>query len=688
MPKIAVYTIALNEEKHVQKWFESAKDADVLVIADTGSNDKTIERARKLGIKVHSIEVKPWRFDVARNASLALVPEDVDVCVQLDMDETLTTGWREKIENAWNSGNVWPIYRHVTSRYTDGSARTYQHYFKIHPRKDFIWKYPIHEIVVPKDGVQVRRELIDLEVDHHRDLSKPRNSYLELLELAVKEMPADWRMAHYLTREYWYKQDWQKVLITASTSLKILGGWDVERASTCMWASESASKLGYLDWAQEWAEKATNEAPTFYEAWHWHSHMCEINGEWQSCFNSASKILTLTRQDHHLVKPEVWEWWGYDLMALASHRLGNHDRAIDYGRRALAGLPNDERLNRNLNYYREWFQKNSSRAKQGQYLESSSVRFPIPEFPMGGSEILASELKEFTNYDQDIFNVIISRCDRSLIDKSRINILWQHLDSNQDQAQGMRDEGFVDDIDAFVFVSHYQYHSFKQRFKFPDSKCFVIHNAIKEIDFREKETSERVRIAYTSTPWRGLEVLLDSYEKLNREDCELVVYSSTAIYGRQFYEANDSHWKHLYEKAEATENVTYRGFVPHDILRQELFDIDILAYPSIWSETFCLSVAEAGSAGCQLLLSNLGALPEIAGDRARLVPFSDDKENLATRFAEAFEEMIAHSVPIHDSLARFDQHQHFKKRYSWSDRCREWNHLFSRLLTNRSRSEF
>ena len=53
--KIAVYTIALNEEKHVKRWFESAKDADLLLIADTGSTDKTRFNAKSLGVVVHEI---------------------------------------------------------------------------------------------------------------------------------------------------------------------------------------------------------------------------------------------------------------------------------------------------------------------------------------------------------------------------------------------------------------------------------------------------------------------------------------------------------------------------------------------------------------------------------------------------------------------------------------------------------
>jgi glycosyltransferase involved in cell wall biosynthesis len=70
--KIAVYTISKNEEKHVERWYNSTKEADFHLLADTGSTDGTVELARSLGITVHEISVVPFRFDDARNASLAL----------------------------------------------------------------------------------------------------------------------------------------------------------------------------------------------------------------------------------------------------------------------------------------------------------------------------------------------------------------------------------------------------------------------------------------------------------------------------------------------------------------------------------------------------------------------------------------------------------------------------------------
>lgn len=99
--KICVYAISKNEEMFVERFCTSAADADMIIIADTGSTDGTVELARKHGAIVNEICVTPWRFDDARNAALALIPKDIDVCVSLDLDEELQPGWREEIERVW-----------------------------------------------------------------------------------------------------------------------------------------------------------------------------------------------------------------------------------------------------------------------------------------------------------------------------------------------------------------------------------------------------------------------------------------------------------------------------------------------------------------------------------------------------------------------------------------------------------
>jgi len=105
-PKICVYAISKNEEQFVRRFCESAKEADLILIADTGSTDGTVEEALANGAVVPEICISPWRFDLARNAALALIPRTMDICISLDLDELLEPGWREEIERVWKLGET------------------------------------------------------------------------------------------------------------------------------------------------------------------------------------------------------------------------------------------------------------------------------------------------------------------------------------------------------------------------------------------------------------------------------------------------------------------------------------------------------------------------------------------------------------------------------------------------------
>ena len=50
--KIAVYAICKNEEQFVDRWYEAVKDADVIVVVDTGSTDNTVAQLKKYPISV------------------------------------------------------------------------------------------------------------------------------------------------------------------------------------------------------------------------------------------------------------------------------------------------------------------------------------------------------------------------------------------------------------------------------------------------------------------------------------------------------------------------------------------------------------------------------------------------------------------------------------------------------------
>ena len=50
--KIAVYAICKNEEKFVERWVNSMKEADEIYVLDTGSTDNTVIELQKRNVKV------------------------------------------------------------------------------------------------------------------------------------------------------------------------------------------------------------------------------------------------------------------------------------------------------------------------------------------------------------------------------------------------------------------------------------------------------------------------------------------------------------------------------------------------------------------------------------------------------------------------------------------------------------
>lgn len=94
--KVCVYAICKDEEKFVDRFMDSASEADKVFVLDTGSSDNTVQKLKERGAITKTKIISPWRFDVARNMSLDMVDSDADICVCIDLDEVLNKGWRKK----------------------------------------------------------------------------------------------------------------------------------------------------------------------------------------------------------------------------------------------------------------------------------------------------------------------------------------------------------------------------------------------------------------------------------------------------------------------------------------------------------------------------------------------------------------------------------------------------------------
>lgn len=341
--KIAVYTITKNEEQFIERWANSCKEADYRLIVDTGSTDNTLKVAELAGCHTASITITPWRFDDARNAALALVPNDIDMCVSLDADEILMPGWREHLE-ALPPEVTRPRYKYVWSWNPDGTEGITFLRDHIHKRHGYRWKHPVHEVVMPT-GEEVQ-QFCGLEVHHHADNTKSRGQYLPLLELAVKEDPNDDRNLFYLGREFMFYNMNQEAIPHLLRHLE-LSTWAAERSASMRYLARVTGNK------EHWLLRSCAESPERREPWVDLAKFYYDIRNWYSSLSCATRALAIKEKPlEYLCEPEAWGELPYDLAGIASWNIGLKREALDFTLKAveLASWDGRIRLNASMMY--------------------------------------------------------------------------------------------------------------------------------------------------------------------------------------------------------------------------------------------------------------------------------------------------------------------------------------------------
>lgn len=346
--KVAVYTIAKNEAQFVNRWADSCTDADYRVICDTGSTDDTVALAEAAGVAVDTVIVDPWRFDHARNAALALVPEDADYCIALDMDEVLVPGWREALERAHEAGWTRPRYQYTWSWNDDGTPGLVYGGDKIHARHGYRWKHPVHEVILA-DGIEETQGWVGLEIHHFPDHGKSRGQYFPLLRLAVEEDPDDDRNAYYYARELYFHGHYEEAIAEFKRHLSLpRATWEPERAASMRYLAKMTGNDH-----ERWLLRAAGECPNRREPWVDLAAYYHLAHNWPGCYAAAVRALTIHEKPlEYICEAFAWGPAAHDYAAIAAYRMGMYGAALTHGEAAVSQDPTDPRLRDNLEWYR------------------------------------------------------------------------------------------------------------------------------------------------------------------------------------------------------------------------------------------------------------------------------------------------------------------------------------------------
>ena len=184
----------------------------------------------------------------------------------------------------------------------------------------------------------------------------------------------------------------------------------------------------------------------------------------------------------------------------------------------------------------------------------------------------------------------------------RLRLVWAH---------GTVKPGGLDRIgyDALYAVSNFVAEAAAREWAVPRQRLFVVYNGFEERTFaraeRRRPRRDPYRLVYFSHPSKGLEAAIAVLRRLRQMDRRftLHVYGGPRLWGQE-------------EAAPASEEgLDYHGLVGQEMLARELLRSGFSLQLQSREEPFGMTLVEAMRAGCVVLASPVGAIPElIEGD--------------------------------------------------------------------------
>ncbi|MBP2228907.1 Flp pilus assembly protein TadD/glycosyltransferase involved in cell wall biosynthesis [Azospirillum agricola] len=300
-------------------------------------------------------------------------------------------------------------------------------------------------------------------------------------------------------------------------------------------------------------------------------------------------------------------------------------------------------------------------------------------------------LEELCAFDAVVF---LNGCDRELLLRLRGRmgggrklILWTQHAADQPAVANLAEAELRDCLDGVAFVSQWQMDGYLDAFRLDPARCRVMRNGIAPAFAGLFGPDEDIRavppwppvLAYTSTPFRGLDVLLDSFPSIRAAIPGTRLRVCSSLEGYQVAAGQDP-FTALYQRCRETEGVEYLGGLGQVALAGVLREATCLAYPNRFAETSCIAVLEALAAGCLVVSSQLGALPESGAGFARLTPVPEDPREHARRYAEA---AVAALTDLRTDpgagLRLRAQVDHANAETSWPVRAQGWIAWFEEL---------
>jgi len=262
-------------------------------------------------------------------------------------------------------------------------------------------------------------------------------------------------------------------------------------------------------------------------------------------------------------------------------------------------------------------------------------------------------------------------------------VLWAHHAYDQPAFVNFNHE----EVTHIVTPSHWAKEQLIKFHKVPKNKITVISNGVSDI-FTYSENKTKTFI-HTSIPYKGLELMPAIIKRIQQKhpDAKFKIFSSMSLYGP----LNDPYLE-LYEDLKKLPNVEYSQAVDQEELVAHYQDAAFFIHPNIWEETFCVSMAEAMKSGCYPIITNIGALSEVAGENfASVVPLDGTRTlkgyEVTEKFLNTFAEVCCTALDYFEGDRTYYNQiskslsNHISQKCDWKKIAQQWKKLITRITS-------
>jgi len=298
----------------------------------------------------------------------------------------------------------------------------------------------------------------------------------------------------------------------------------------------------------------------------------------------------------------------------------------------------------------------------------------------GGTEQMVEGLISRLNPEfHDKFQIIPSRV-RELHD-DRLRIYWVHDLPMDSETKHLQDPNSRNRFHKIVYCGNWQMNAYQMLLGVPQTQQFcVIDTAIDPFPAINKpDPKKEIRLIYTSTPQRGLNILVPVFEELAKKHPNIIldVFSSYAIYG---WSEADAQFEELFERCRNHPQINYHGFASNETVRQHVANAHIFAYPSIWMECNSRSLIEAMSSGCVCVHPNFAGLTDTSGGLTLQYQWDNDQNKHAGLFYNLLDDTINrlqndNMMPYLNFVKTYADF-----RFNWDRVSSQWNALCQSLV--------